>query len=172
MWSKRFFGLVVLLLSLAGQVSEVCAAQVYRAHGRVTGVADGDTFYVLIDGKSTRVRLAEVDAPEKNQPFGRKAEQSLRELVGKRDVQLFWQDIDKYGRPVVRVVVDGVNVNAEQIKRGQAWVYRQYSKDTALIRLEDEAKAAKRGLWADSQPVPPWAWRRRESTPTANRGEK
>ena len=163
MWSKRFLGLVAVVLSLTGLMSEVGAEQVFRTHGLVTGVADGDTFYVLIDGKSTRVRLAEVDAPEKSQPFGRKSEQSLRELVGKRNVQLSWQGLDKYGRPVVRVAVAGVDVNAEQVRRGMAWVYRQYSNDGALIRLENDARTAKRGLWADSKPVAPWAWRHNQT---------
>lgn len=153
----------VLCLVLAGALPGVCAAQ-NKAHGQVTGVADGDTFYVVIDGKSTRVRLAEVDAPEKNQPFGRKSEQSLRELVGKRDVQLSWREVDRYGRPVVRVLAGGVDVNAEQVKRGYAWVYRQYSRDAALVRLEDDARQAKRGLWFDAAPVPPWEWRHQKMT--------
>lgn len=130
------------------------------AVGDVIGVADGDTFYMKIAGESTRVRLAEVDAPEKKQPFGRRSEQSLRELVGKRAVTATWDKVDRYGRPIVRVVVDGVDVNAEQVRRGFAWVYRRYSTDSSFYVFENEARLARRGLWADASPVEPWEWRR------------
>ncbi len=132
----------------------------HAATGYVTGVSDGDTFYMQIDGKSTRVRLAQIDSPERAQPFGRRAEQSLRELLGKREVTATWREIDRYGRPVVQVEVGGVDVNAEQVKRGFAWVYRQYSNDARLIALEQEARSAGRGLWSDQHPVEPWAWRK------------
>jgi len=130
------------------------------AVGEVTGVADGDTFYMRIEGRSTRVRLSEIDAPEKKQPFGRRSEQSLRELVGKKSVSATWSKVDRYGRPIVRVVVDGVDVNAEQVKRGFAWVYRKYSTDSSLYVFENEARLARRGLWVDPSPVEPWEWRR------------
>lgn len=130
------------------------------AVGEVTGVADGDTFYMQIEGRSTRVRLSEVDAPEKKQPFGRRSEQSLRELVAKKSVAATWSKVDRYGRPIVRVVVDGVDVNAEQVKRGFAWVYRKYSTDSSLYVFENEARLARRGLWVDPSPVEPWEWRR------------
>lgn len=130
-----------------------------HASGMVTGVADGDTLYVELNGKSTRVRLAEIDAPEKKQAYGRLSEQSLRELVAKRQVSLTWRKIDQYGRPVVHVRVAGIDVNTEQVRRGYAWVYRQYSSDPRLASIETQAKAAGLGLWADSHPVAPWDWR-------------
>ncbi|RZI60591.1 MAG: thermonuclease family protein [Pseudomonas sp.] len=130
-----------------------------QASGMVTGVADGDTLYVDLNGKSTRVRLAEIDAPEKKQAYGRLSEQSLRELVAKRQVSLTWRKIDQYGRPVVHVRVAGVDVNTEQVRRGYAWVYRQYSSDSRLVLIESQAKAAGLGLWADPHPVAPWEWR-------------
>lgn len=70
----------------------------YRGPAVVTGVADGDTLYASIDGHSIRIRLAQIDAPEKAQAFGRRSEQSLRELVGKRQVDLAWKSLDRYGR--------------------------------------------------------------------------
>ena len=126
----------------------------------MTGVADGDTMYVDLDGKSTRVRLARIDAPEKAQPFGRRSEQSLRELVGKRVVSITWHEIDRYGRPIVDVMVDGLDVNGEQVRRGYAWVYRQYSHDPALLASEHEAREQGRGLWVDAHPIEPWLWRK------------
>lgn len=131
------------------------------AVGIVTGVADGDTFYMQIEGRSTRVRLAEIDAPEKKgQPFGRRAEQSLRELVGKQPVTVTWSKSDRYGRPIVQVEASGVNVNAEQVRRGYAWVYRKYAETPWLYVLEDGARLERRGLWADPAPVEPWVWRK------------
>ncbi|MEI2808580.1 MAG: thermonuclease family protein [Albidovulum sp.] len=71
------------------------------------------------------------------------------------------QDTDRYGRTVGRVYVGNLDVNAEMIGRGAAWVYRDYAKDPSLYRLENEAKAAKRGLWGlpEAQRMPPWGWR-------------
>ena len=72
-----------------------------------------------------------------------------------------WRDVDRYGRPIVAVDHAGADVGAEQVRRGMAWVYRQYSKDRSLYALDSEARAARRGLWADSQPAPPWEWRKK-----------
>jgi micrococcal nuclease len=125
----------------------------------VTGVADGDTLSVLLDGTRHNIRLARIDAPEKRQPFGRRSEQSLRQLVWKRTVTLEWHRLDRYGRPIADVTLDGLDVNAEQVKRGMAWVYLQYSQDANLIALEREARAGKLGLWEQPDPVAPWQWR-------------
>jgi len=148
-------------VDLASRVGVVHAAlPVHEVEARVTGVADGDTMYVDLDGKSTRVRLGRIDAPEKAQPFGRRSEQSLRELVGKRVVSISWREIDRYGRPIVDVMVDGLDVNAEQVRRGYAWVYRQYSHDPTLLASEREAREQGRGLWADAHPIEPRLWRK------------
>ena len=131
----------------------------YRGPAMVTGVEDGDTLYANVDGHSIRIRLAQIDAPEKAQAFGRRSEQSLRELVGRKQIELTWKSLDRYGRPISQVTVDGLDVNAEQVRRGFAWVFRRYSNDAALIALEAQAKSAGIGLWGDPQPVAPWNWR-------------
>jgi len=135
------------------------APSTYRGEAVVTGVADADTLYADIDGHSIRIRLAQIDAPEGAQAFGRRAEHSLRELVGRNEVDLSWKSLDRYGRPIAQMSVDGLDVNAEQIRRGFAWVFRHYSKDETLIAFEAQAKASGLGLWADPHPVPPWDWR-------------
>lgn len=132
---------------------------VHSATGLVTGVSDGDTFYLVIDGQSTRVRLAQIDAPEKAQPFGRRSEAALRELVWKRQVSVTWRQLDRYQRPIVQVRVDGLDVNAELVRLGWAWVYTQYATDSSLNALEQEARRERRGLWADAHPIEPWEWR-------------
>jgi endonuclease YncB( thermonuclease family) len=100
----------------------LACAQVYAStyEGKVVGVSDGDTVTVLISGRQTKVRLAEIDAPEKRQPFGERSKQSLSDLVYGKRVEVKQEDRDHYGRIVGRVYTEGLNVNAEQIKRGMA----------------------------------------------------
>ena len=131
----------------------------------VTGVADGDTLSVVLDGTRHSIRLARIDAPEKRQPFGRRSEQSLRQLVWKRTVTLEWHRLDRYGRPIADVTIDGLDVNAEQVRRGVAWIYVQYSQDAKLIAFEREAREARRGLWEQPSPVAPWQWRQVHQVP-------
>jgi len=126
----------------------------------VTGVSDGDTVTAIIDGRSMRLRLSRIDAPEHRQAWGQRAEQSLRELVWKKPVHIEWRDVDRNGRPIVTMTVNGLDVSEEQVRRGMAWVYRAYSKDPRLLGLEALARESRLGLWTDESPVPPWEWRR------------
>lgn len=127
----------------------------------VIGISDGDTLTVLnADKQQVKIRLAEVDAPEKSQPFGAKSRQSLSDLCFGKHARVTPRSKDQYGRTVAHVACDGIDANAEQVSRGMAWVYRRYAKDHNLFILEHEAKRLKRGLWADKSPIPPWQWRR------------
>ena len=134
--------------------------------GRVVGVSDGDTLTLLVpDGtsyKQIKVRLGEIDTPERKQPYGTRAQQTLSELAYNQQARVVVQDTDRYGRTVGRVYVGSVDVNAELVKQGAAWVYRQYLKDQSLLALEAEAKTAKRGLWGlpEAERCPPWDWRK------------
>jgi len=127
----------------------------------VVAVADGDTLTVLCEGgQQVKIRLAEIDAPEKSQPFGNRSKQSLADMCFKIQAEIKPQTKDRYGRTVARVVCDGTDANAEQIKRGMAWVYDKYVKDKSLYALQDAAKVSKLGLWADKNQIPPWEYRR------------
>ena len=127
----------------------------------VIGISDGDTLTVLNETKQqVKIRLAEIDAPEARQPFGTKSKQSLSELCFGKQAQIKSRVKDRYGRTVARVTCDGVDANAEQVNRGMAWVYRKYAKDHNLYVLQHNAKVAKRGLWGDVGPKPPWEWRK------------
>lgn len=132
----------------------------HSASIQVTGVSDGDTFYGLLDGQSVRVRLADVDTPEKRQDYGRKAEQALRALLARGEVVVHWRKLDRYGRIVGRVTAGGLDVQGNLVREGWAWVYVAYSRDPGLQAMEREARLARRGLWAGNHPVPPWAWRK------------
>lgn len=129
--------------------------------GRVVGIADGDTLTVLdADKVQHKIRLAEIDAPEKAQPFGNRSKQALNGLVHGKVVRVVEHGHDKYKRTIGRVYQGDVDVSAEQVKQGLAWVYRKYApKDSPLYAIEDEARAARRGLWFDAEPTPPWDWR-------------
>lgn len=139
--------------------------------GRVVRVLDGDTVAVLTSQKEQiRVRLAEIDAPEKNQPFGMKAKKMLSDLIFARDVSVVKIDTDRYGRTVGRIYQGQTDVNLEMVKAGGAWAYTKYLTDSAFLPAEDAARASKLGLWAlpEDQRIPPWQWRKQERT--AHRG--
>ncbi|MCI0560223.1 MAG: thermonuclease family protein [Nitrososphaera sp.] len=128
---------------------------------QVVSVIDGDTIGIFYQGKEQRVRLADIDAPEKSQAFGMKSKQSLSSLVYHETARIEEHGTDRYGRMLARVFVGRLDVCAEQIRRGMAWVYRKYSKDSGLIRLEDKARNTRVGLWTDISPIPPWEYRKR-----------
>src|SRR5262245_34045744 len=126
--------------------------------GPVVSVLDGDTIEVLHNTHPERVRLSGIDCPEKGQAFGNRAKQAASALVFGRDVMLDTHGQDKYGRTLADVILrDGTNVNHELVKEGWCWWYRKYAPgDTVLEGLEQEAREAKKGLWADPRPVSPW----------------
>ncbi|CAH1748240.1 Nuclease [Thauera humireducens] len=130
--------------------------------GLVVAMSDGDTLTVLDgDFRQVKVRLAEIDAPEKKQPFGTRSRQSLGELCHEKRAEVRVTDVDRYKRIVGRVSCAGVDANAAQVRRGMAWVYDGYAKDKTLYRLQDEARSSGRGLWVDRNPTAPWDWRKR-----------
>lgn len=130
--------------------------------GQVIGITDGDTLKVLTDNnEQVKVRLVEIDAPEKKQAFGNRSRQTLSDYCFNHTATLHDKGKDRYGRTLARVTCNGVDVNAEMIRVGMAWVYDKYVTDRSLYALQDEAKAARRGLWVDPEPMPPWAWRKK-----------
>jgi endonuclease YncB( thermonuclease family) len=136
------------------------AATASEIVGRVVSIYDGDTLSVLVSSKQIKVRLTDIDAPERKQPFGTRSRQSLAELCTGKDARVAKQGEDRYGRTLGRVNCAGVDANAEQVRRGMAWVFERYApKNSTLHALETEARAARRGLWQESKPVPPWQWR-------------
>ena len=129
--------------------------------GRVIAVADGDTITVLRGNTQVKVRLTEIDAPEKKQAFGNRSTQSLSDLCFGKTAVLDEKGKDRYGRTLARVTCDGVDANAEQVRRGMAWVYDRYATDKSLYAVQEEAKAERLGLWQDDKPLLPWEWRHR-----------
>jgi endonuclease YncB( thermonuclease family) len=132
--------------------------------GRVVGVTDGDTLTVLRARHSERVRLQGVDAPEKRQAYGERARRFTADLAFDRTVTVRTTGRDRNGRLLAEVVLpDGRSLNQELVRAGYAWWFRKYSRDVQLARLEGEARAGRRGLWADQTPEAPWDFRGRRS---------
>jgi endonuclease YncB( thermonuclease family) len=132
--------------------------------GTVRKIFDGDSFLVRpAKGRDIDVRLQDIDAPEKDQPYGSAARSALVNLIGDRKVFVDVLDTDRYGRKVVRVYrePDRLDVVKALVRDGHVWVYRRTVHDRSLIPLEDAARASHRGLWAlpAKDLVPPWQHR-------------
>ena len=157
-------------------------AQAETFSAKVIVVMDGDTVMVLRDGHKTKIRLVNIDAPEKDQPFGKQSRDSLLELAGKKQIQIDSRAVDQYGRIVGLISADGLDINQEQVRRGMAWaavgwrqkrgtstgvpLARKYSHPHAdetyatYVNLENDARRERRGLWVQSSPQAPWQWRK------------
>jgi endonuclease YncB( thermonuclease family) len=141
-------------------ISLVNVANAETITGKVVGVSDGDTITVLDSNKhQVKVRLAQIDAPEKKQDYGQASKKALSAAVFNKDVSVEVETLDRYKRTVGKVIVNGFDANLGQVNAGMAWVYRQYAKDQAYYTAEDTAKAAKVGLWSKPNPTPPWEYR-------------
>lgn len=137
--------------------------------GRVVRIADGDTITVL-DSSNTqhRIRLEGIDAPESHQAFGSQSKKNLSDMVFDQDVSIVYQKTDQYGRLVGKITLGGRDINLEQVRAGMAWHYKEYQREQSpedrelYARAEDDARAARRGLWQDADPIEPSAFRKRE----------
>ncbi|QBP75375.1 thermonuclease family protein [Herbaspirillum huttiense] len=138
-----------------------CAANAHK----VIGISDGDTITVLVDQKPLTIRLANIDAPEKNQSFGQRSKQSLSDLCWGKDAQYDAKSVDRYGRTVAIVRCGGIEVNRAQVQKGMAWVYPKYNTDASLPDLELAARNKKSGIWSEKNPVAPWEFRHAVTSP-------
>ena len=128
--------------------------------GRVVGIADGDTITVLVARQEIRVRLADIDAPESKQAFGSRSKQALSDLCFQKDARLETQGRYHNGLTLATVYCGGRNANAEQVWQGMAWVFERHVKPASpLYILQEQARAARRGLWSEPHPTSPWVWR-------------
>jgi len=182
---------LIWLIALASAFSVCCSRQPERKitpaqpatapagrqtlNGRVVRVADGDTITVL-DATNTqhRIRLEGIDAPESHQAFGTQSKKNLSEMAFGKDVTIVYEKTDQYGRLVGKILLDGKDVNLEQVKAGMAWHYKEYQKEQTpedrelYARAEDRAHQARRGLWLDQEPVDPSEFRREEKRARKN----
>jgi endonuclease YncB( thermonuclease family) len=161
--SRLLHGALLVLAVAAGAPAAVAA----EAVGTVVGISDGDTLTLLDANKQRhRIRLDGIDAPERSQPYGQRARQSLASLAHGRTAQAHCPKTDRYGRAVCRVTVEGVDVGLEQIRRGLAWHYVRYANEQGVVerseyeQAERAARSSGAGLWSFRDPTPPWDYRR------------
>ncbi|MDH7515249.1 MAG: thermonuclease family protein [Bacteroidota bacterium] len=160
---RRHISLITLAALLCSSGCETPREEILV--GRVVGIRDGDTIELLVDGKTERIRLAGIDCPEKAQPYSVQAKAFTASLCFDSTVLARVCDTDHYGRRVCIVTLgDGRILNRELVSAGYAWHYRQYSSDPLLDRLEQQARAERRGLWSEPNPIPPWEFRKRART--------
>ena len=127
---------------------------------RVVGVHDGDTLTCLDETNTQqKVRLAEIDAPELGQDYGKVSREALAEMVFGKTVTVSEEGKDRYGRWIAHVQVNGIDVNRQQVATGNAWHYSDYSRDPTLATLQTDAQTRRLGLWSQPEPVPPWDFR-------------
>ena len=154
---KKHTFLLFLLFSFTSLFSQITLT------AKVVGIKDGDTVVVL-DSLNNQItlRLAEVDCPEKSQPFGTKAKQFTSDQIYLKTIKYVVTDTDRYGRSIAMIYYDTDNkyLSAEIIKAGMGWHYKRYSTSKELATFEDNAKKNKIGLWVDSNPVAPWEFRK------------
>ncbi len=152
----RIIAIITALLITAFNAPAGAAEAVWK----VVAVTDGDTIVMAKqDTQAVKIRLADIDAPEHDQPYGQEATIALKKLLDGCEVHFMPVAIDHYGRQVALITACGRNVNAEMVRQGLAWVYTRYNTDTALPPLQVDAQADRRGLWADPHPIQPEKWR-------------
>ncbi len=172
LWALIFLGkmimkrqiVVALAMLIAGSAQASSSAQC-----DVVGISDGDTITCLTAQKQQlKVRLAKIDAPEKDMPYGARAKQALSDAIYGKKVTVTPETIDRYGRTVGLISYAGRDINLQQVQIGMAWVYAQYTTDQTYFAAEKAARAARKGLWADPNPIRPSDWRHGGKKPTAN----
>ncbi len=146
--------LIALLCGIA------MSAQAETFNAKVIMVMDGDTVMVLRGNQRIKVRMANIDAPEKDQAYGKESRESLQQMLGRKTVRIDSQAVDKYGRMVGTISLDGMDVNQEQLRRGMAWENSHFHSDRKFLGLQADAQKMRRGLWAQAVPQAPWEWRK------------
>lgn len=158
--------LPLLAVAIVLAISRGCRPPIRSLHnassgefiGEVVAVHDGDTVRVLHDGKEEKVRLFGIDCPELGQAFGRQAREFTSAMAFGKMARVSVSDTDRCGRTIGELFVDGKSVNRELVKAGYAWAYIHFSAQ--FEPDESVARRARAGLWADSNPIPPWDYRR------------
>jgi micrococcal nuclease len=150
---------LMILFALGAGLANAAGAEF---KGPVVRIIDGDTLDVRVDGKDMPVHLDGIDAPELDQPYGKSARRSLRELCRGKEASVVERGKDDAGRALASVRCGEVDVNAEQVRRGFAWVHLRYLPlGSPLYEFEANARLRGVGLWRAAEPVPPWEWRGR-----------
>lgn len=156
------YAAVTVVLLLTGLLLAAPPKVIEEFSGKVIGVTDGDTIKVLLNKDTVKVRLEGIDAPEAGQSYGKKAKEALAEMLAGKTVTVKKTGTDRYERTLGIVIVGEVDANAKLVEDGWAWHFKKYNDEERIAKLEDAARKAKRGLWADQKPLAPWDYRARQ----------
>ena len=152
----------ILKLLIVLFISSICSAE-YLDNLSIKKIIDGDTVHTFHQNEIYKVRLIEIDAPERNQPYGRESTDYLKFLLKEGRVDVEISGTDSYGRKLGRLYWKGKDINREMVTAGYAWVYDDYVTDKSFYENQSEARELRKGLWKDLNPAPPWKWRRQKS---------
>lgn len=125
----------------------------------MTRIIDGDTLVAQCGAELRAVRLREIDAPERGQPFAQRSRNALSALCLYTTARISGEQADRYGRLLARVECRGQDASLNQVRRGYAWAFRRYLTDPAIGAAELSARENRRGLWRSNDPTPPWIYR-------------
>lgn len=158
--------LISCLCTITLFIFSISSVHAQTIEGRIVRITDGDTLILLdASNRNKKIRLSGIDAPEKGQPFGKASKKALSDLVFGKKVTAECVKLDRYQRNVCKILVDGLDINLEQIRKGFAWHYKKYEEEQPLAertiysQAENNARATRLGLWSDNNPQAPWAFR-------------
>lgn len=154
---RKYLQIVLFILILCSYANSL------EFIGKVVKVSDGDTVTILTSDKTQhKIRLNDIDAPEKKQAFGNKSKDNLAKYIAGKTVTVQYQKKDKYKRILGTIYYNNKDINLQQVKDGYAWVYKKYSNNQTYYKEETKAKESKKGLWIEKNRIAPWEFRKQK----------
>ncbi len=157
--------IVLKIVFLQALISLPACTYANELSPKITHFYDGDTVKIQDGLSEYKLRLTDIDAPERNQNYGKTARRVLMNLCKNADVKIYLSGIDKYQRNLGKLSCNNQDVSVFMINNGHAWFNRRYSMDYTLDLAEQNARTNKIGLWKRKNPTPPWQWRQHHSHP-------
>ena len=134
--------------------------QSYDLQGKVTRIADGDTFTITSNGQRYRIRMYGIDAPESSQKYGKESTKYLSKIILNKQVGIKIMDKDRYDRIIGKVFYNNQDINERMLESGHAWFYEYYAKnETGYKNAYEDARKNKKALWKDANPENPRDYR-------------
>jgi micrococcal nuclease len=150
-----------LLIGL--QAAWMLGLSVSALSAEITYFYDGDTVKIVDAGYAYKLRLTDIDAPERNQAYGKKSRRALMQLCSGANVQVYLSGTDKYQRKLGKLVCNNIDASEFMVANGHAWFNARYSIDGGLAFKEQQARSQQLGLWGLQTQTPPWVWRKNHS---------
>ncbi|MDX1914650.1 MAG: thermonuclease family protein [Methylophilus sp.] len=130
-----------------------------NVYPKISYFYDGDTVKINDGDAQYKLRISDIDAPERQQKHGLKSRRALMKLCQHADIILDLYDYDRYHRRLGQLTCDNQSVSEYMVSNGHAWLYRRYAQNPQLAQAEKHARQKRIGLWSDKRPIPPWQWR-------------